>query len=306
MPSFKVLIAGEPGFTHKLVETYLAGESVEPYFADDQAQAVETAHRIIPDLILLEMEMRGDGGRETCRRLKVDEATRSIPILAVVKESDELQKIAALELGACDFVPRDCHPAEFQARVRCVLRSQSLMKLLNEQALMDGLTGLHNRRYFDQRLPAEIALATRREQPLACIVAELDRFKEFNDQYGPAMGEEILRLVGFILRSSTRTEDIVCRDGGHRFIILLPQTSHCGASMLAERLREVLEAPALTNAGGRPVPMTASFGVSDLATSGAHEIIRAAECALNQAKRAGRNRVQTAAELASTTCTEIP
>src|SRR5580658_9490271 len=195
MPVCKVLIAGEPGFAQKLAETHLAGESVEPHFAEDQEQTVEAAHRIVPDLILLDMDMPRDEGPEACHSLKLDEATRSIPILAIVNESDEQRKIQALEVGACDFVPRACHRAEFLARVRSALRLQSLTKLVSEQALLDGLTGLHNRHYFDQRLPAEIALAARREQPLACIIAELDRFREFIEQHGPALGEEVLRLA---------------------------------------------------------------------------------------------------------------
>lgn len=297
MPTAKVLLAGEPQSTHKLAETYLAREGVELYFADDHAQALETARRIAPDLILLDMQMPGYAGWKVCNSLKSDDSTRLIPVLAIIEASDPDQKIRAFELGAVDYIPNPCHLAEFQARVRNVLRSQSLINLLAEQAMIDNLTGLHNRRYFEERLPAEIALATRREQPLACIIADLDTFKRFNERHGTAMGDEVLRLAGFILRSNTRAEDIVCRLDGQKFIVLLPQTSLCGASMLAERLRESIEAPSLTAAAGERMPVTASFGVSDLATDGPHEVISAAERALAYAKRSGRNRVQTSAEL---------
>jgi diguanylate cyclase (GGDEF)-like protein len=297
MPVAKVILTGETSAMRKLAGTYIQPGVAEPHFADTAAQTLEIARQINPELALIDMQSLGEVGPETCRALKADESTRSIPILALTSPANTPQNIRALELGAADFIPHGCHAIEFQARFRGALQVRGLMNLLSEQALIDGLTGLHTRAYFEQRLPAEIALASRREQALGCIVADLDRFKDFNEKHGPAMGDEVLRLAGFIVRSNTRTEDLVCRYSTEKFMLLLPQTSLCGASMLAERLREAIEAPGLATAVGQRMPLTASFGVSDLATSGPQNILSNAERALAVAKRSGRNRVQTSADL---------
>ena len=305
MPAAKVILTGETGAMRELAAAYLPPDAAELHFTATAAQTLEIARQINPDLALIDMQTPGDVGAEACRALKADESTRAIVILALAAPFDTQQQIRALELGAADFIPHGCHPSEFQARFSAALQSQNLMKLVSDQALIDGLTGLHNRRYFEERLPAEIALATRREQPLGCIVADLDGFKEFNEKHGAAMGDEVLRLCGFIFRSNTRAEDLVCRYNNEKFILLLPQTSLCGASMLAERLREAIEAPGLSAAVGKRMPVTASFGVSDLHTNGPHEIISAAQHALALAKRYGRNRVQTSSDLEPIAPSEI-
>jgi two-component system, cell cycle response regulator len=305
MPAAKVIITGETSAMRKLAGVYLPPDAAELHFAATAPQTLEIARRINPDLALIDMQTPGEVGAEACRALKGDESTRAIAILALAAPTDTQQQIRALELGAADFIPHGCHATEFKARFRAALQTQNLMKLVSEQALIDGLTGLHNRRYFDERFPGEIALATRREQSLGCIVADLDGFKNFNEKYGPAMGDEVLRLCGFIFRSNTRTEDLVCRFSSEKFILLLPQTSLCGASMLAERLREAIEAPGLATAVGNRMPVTASFGVSDLHNNGPHDIISAAQRALALAKRYGRNRVQTSSDLEPIVPSEI-
>ena len=290
MDKRKVLVAGNVKLIHTLVRTHLLDEPVEIYSAYDGTQALEMARTLLPDLLLLDVEMPKPDGWEVCRTLKADARTKDISIIFLTAEADSAQKIQGLAMGAVDYVTKPCDPAELTARVRSALRTKELINLLSEQAMIDGLTRLRNRRYFDQRLAGELANNKRHIVPLACVIADVDHFKQFNDRYGHAAGDEVLRQVGRIFHDSARAEDIVCRYGGEEFVALLPQTSLEQAVSFAERVRGDLESTALPHICG-DLKITASFGVSDLATAGSDNLIKAADSAMYEAKQTGRNQV---------------
>jgi diguanylate cyclase (GGDEF)-like protein len=173
-----------------------------------------------------------------------------------------------------------------------ILEIQSLQAKLREQAIRDSLTSLYNRRFLEETLDREVAAAARSHSSLTIIMLDLDYFKEFNDRYGHAAGDAVLRVVGSLLRGNTRSSDVSCRYGGEEFIVVLPGAGLELARERAEYLRMVF-AQTEISFGGRILKATLSAGVSAYPTHGStrEELIRAADTALYGAKRLGRNRV---------------
>jgi len=160
-------------------------------------------------------------------------------------------------------------------------------------AFVDGLTGVYNRRYFEQRILEELERAARYAGGLAVLMLDIDHFKRINDEFGHLLGDEVLRQLSTILTQQLRKVDVVCRYGGEEFSILVPQTTGDHAVGVAEKLRKVIED---WNFPGVPSPVTVSIGVADFPENGAtrDELVKAADGALYAAKQAGRNRVLTA------------
>ncbi len=165
--------------------------------------------------------------------------------------------------------------------------------LLQEQAIRDPLTGLYNRRYLDEALPRELQRAERRKQPIGVIMIDVDHFKRFNDTYGHAAGDTLLRAVGTFLKSHTRGEDIICRYGGEEFILVLPGTLAEDACHRAEELRAGIQTLVAVHQGQTLDKVTASLGIAifPMHGSNADALVRTADQALYQAKHSGRNQV---------------
>jgi two-component system, cell cycle response regulator len=169
---------------------------------------------------------------------------------------------------------------------------EQLARQLYESAVYDGLTGLYNRRAFDERLRAELAFANRHAKPLALLIADIDHFKRINDEHGHPFGDQVLREIARRLAATTREEDVLARFGGEEFIILCRETDGNEATALADRMRSVVAAE-LRLDGGPPIRVTISIGLA--LSSGADAVdeanlIKAADAALYEAKRRGRDR----------------
>ena len=167
-------------------------------------------------------------------------------------------------------------------------------RTVEEQALVDGLTGLANRRLCSAALENELARAERFDEPLALVLADLDDFKRVNDRFGHPTGDEVLKSFAAILRASVREIDLAGRWGGEEFALVLPGTNLEGGRMLAERVRRALAEHELVAPDGQVVRVTASFGVSAFPAAGSQEeLVAAADRALYEAKRTGKDRVAT-------------
>jgi diguanylate cyclase (GGDEF)-like protein len=175
------------------------------------------------------------------------------------------------------------------------LDNARLHRIVERQALVDGLTGLANRRQCEDALAAELARVERFGGPLAIVVADLDWFKDVNDRYGHPAGDGVLREFADLLRETVRDVDLAGRWGGEEFLLILPGTDLAGGAQLAERIRVAFAGRIVLSLDGTPIPVTASFGVAATppATT-ASELFAAADAAMYQAKKGGRNRVQTA------------
>ena len=180
--------------------------------------------------------------------------------------------------------------ASLAAHAVVALENARLHGMVEQQALVDGLTGLANRRAATDALHAEAARAERLQTPLTIVLADLDGFKEVNDEYGHAVGDVVLRVFADVLRQTVRESDVAGRWGGEEFLLLLPGADEDGAVQLAERIRIGLAERSIS--GAPALRVTASFGVAEYAgEANSEELVVAADSALYRAKRAGKDRV---------------
>ncbi|HET7488492.1 MAG TPA: sensor domain-containing diguanylate cyclase [Acidimicrobiales bacterium] len=176
--------------------------------------------------------------------------------------------------------------AQFAAHASLALRAAALQSEIRRMATTDGLTGLANRRTFDESLERELAAAVRRGEPCGLILVDVDHFKAVNDTHGHQTGDQVLQVVGAALRSAAREMDVPARYGGEEFVVIVPGCAPAQAVEVAERLR------AAVASGPLPIPITVSAGVASFpadADDGAG-LVAAADAALYRAKRQGRNR----------------
>ena len=278
--------------------------------AYDGIQALEMAPSLLPDLILMDVMMPGMNGFQVAEKLKENFETRNIPLIFVTAKSELPDMVHGLET-AVDYISKPFAVPELVARVRAALRMKKLQNELqqsNEElsrlALTDGLTGLLNRRGFDQQLEDEIWRARRFGHGLGLLVFDLDRFKSINDTWGHTQGDVVLRTFAETLMNSSRRVDKVARFGGEEFALLLPATDAEGVEFVGEKVREATEimdipcAPCgdtvlrvTVSAGGVVLPELAEHGpaVADLASG----MFALADRCLYAAKNGGRNRVMT-------------
>lgn len=250
-----------------------------------------------PDLILLDIQMPGLDGYEVCRRLKQNSATSAIAIIFVTALDATSDEERGLKLGAVDYITKPFSPAIVRARVNTHLQLKRKTDLLEQHAMLDGLTGIPNRRLFDEELDAGIRHSLREGQPLSVIMMDVDHFKPFNDHYGHGEGDHCLREVSAaLINTAKRPADRVCRFGGEEFVALLPNTNAAGAGNLAEKMRACIEELAIRHAYSSAGPVvtislgTATFDPAD--DENPSSLIQRADRALYEAKRTGRNRVR--------------
>lgn len=294
-PVPRLLAIDDSELIHRLLQTRLQGERLELHRATDGAEGIRLAHELLPEVILLDIELGDLDGFEVLSRLKQDPRTHDIAVIFISAASDTMDRVRGLDLGAVDFIAKPFDVVELKARVRLALRMRHLVKMLEHRAQIDSLSGLWNRRYFDQRLAQEHSEARRHGRPLSLVMCDVDRFKRLNDQFGHPFGDLVIERVAQIL-SGGRGSDIACRYGGEEFSMILPSTPAEHALEVAERLRVTIESQAWP--GHADLVITASFGIADLARmpagSSTEELIREADGALYRAKQQGRNRIEVA------------
>jgi two-component system, cell cycle response regulator len=293
----RILVIDDSQPMHALLQARLNTEPVELHFAIDGEKGLATAATLLPDLVLLDIDMPSPDGFEVCRRLKTDPRTTGIPVIFLTGNTSTEQKIKGLELGATDYITKPFDAAELRARIRATLRAKYLMDLLAQKALIDGLTGLWNRVYFESRLASELAFIRNAKKPLSCLMVDLDHFKLINDRHGHFFGDQVLREIAKILTEICRGEDSICRYGGEEFVVLTPNTTATQAAELAERIRHKVQEHRW-QLDGVDIQVTCSIGVADLRLIPPPGMVEMADQAMYQAKNAGRNRVMVAARAA--------
>lgn len=271
-------------------------EDSDVFMATSGEQAITVCQAQQPDLILLDVVMEGMDGYEVCRRLKADPATQGIPIIFITAQQQESEELLGLELGAVDFISKPINPVIVRARVRTHLTLKLQSDLLRTMALMDGLTGVANRRKFDEDLSADWRQCFREQKPLSLILADVDFFKRYNDRYGHQAGDGCLRAVAQALAETVRRPyDLLARYGGEEFACVLPNTDLSGAVEIATRMQAGVRALDIEHsASDVDRVVTISLGVATLTPSGDLDfqaLIEAADKQLYEAKSAGRGRV---------------
>jgi len=250
-----LVVDDQPVNIQALYQTFAADHQV--LMATTGEQAIDLCASKSPDLVLLDIEMPGMDGYEVCRRLKAEALTRDIPVIFVTAHRDEAAETRGLDAGAVDFISKPINPAIVRARVRTHLTLKTQSDLLRKWVYVDGLTGVHNRRYFDERLDTEWSRAHRVGTALSVVLMDVDFFKRFNDRYGHQAGDECLRRVAAAMKASLkRPSDLVARYGGEEFVCLLPDTPLAGALKVAEEVRAHVHALQIEHADSTVVPVT--------------------------------------------------
>ena len=266
----------------------------EVIFATSGAAGIAMAIKTKPDLILLDVEMPGMNGYEVCRQLKADASTRSSNIIIVTSHSSVEHEVAALEAGAADFITKPLNAPLVRARVKTQLLVKKQADELHRLAEQDGLTGIYNRRYFDDQFVQEWRRHQRQRSPLGVALVDVDFFKAYNDRYGHQDGDECLRQVAAALQSSLRRPgEQVARYGGEEFVIILPYTDKNElmkiGPWLCEQVRNLQIPHARSDASEY---VTISVGLASCVPSLKNDpasLVRLADKALYEAKANGRN-----------------
>lgn len=271
-------------------------EGFQIFMATSGEQALKVASRERPDIILLDVVMPGMHGHEVCRQLKLQAETADIPVLFVTSHSEPEEEARALQVGGVDFITEPFNEVVVKARVHTHLTLKRHSDLLKRMMLTDGLTGIFNRRFLDERLVEEWGRARRNHERLSVIMIDVDHFKPYNDLHGHQQGDDCLRAVAQAIKGTLwRPGDVATRYGGEEFACVLPDTDLQGALLVAQRVKEAVLALKLLHGCSSAGPwVTVSQGVA--VTPNDHgvdmrEWLAAADGQLYAAKSGGRNRV---------------
>lgn len=283
-------------------------------FATNGEDALRLAQDSPPDLILLDAEMKGMSGYRVLDALKSRPEMAGVPVIFVTSHSEPGFEVSALEAGAADFIAKPIRAPLVLARVATQLRLKHLTDQLRFAAATDGLTGVANRRRFDETLEHEWQRARRGGDPMSLLLIDVDHFKLYNDRYGHPKGDSALQLVAKVLTGAARrTGDLVARCGGEEFALLLPQTKRLGAEHVALRVLSDVAAMNIVHSASvtaRHLTVSVGIGCYDEQSScwvtnlaevryigddhrlpcTASDLVVSADSALYAAKRAGRAR----------------
>ncbi|MFZ5862037.1 MAG: diguanylate cyclase [Nitrospirota bacterium] len=263
--------------------------------AHDGLDALKCLANSDVDVIITDMVMPRMDGLKLLAAIRQDERLQHTPVIMVTSQNQIEEKLLTFEYGAHDFLNKPYHPAELVARTRVMLRLRAQMRAIEQQAILDPLTGLYNQNYLNGAITREMKRCQRYNLSLSCLMIDVDRFKSINDTHGHLVGDEVLRAVGKILQTTLRGYDFAVRYGGDEFLVVLAQNNPSGAAYLAERIREMVQNHPLPQLP--PSSITVSIGVASVAgnsTTTPNTLMEAADQALYTAKRQGRNRVATA------------
>ncbi len=286
-----VLLIDDSEFVHRLLKARLKTESIHIVSEFDGRSGINRAIADLPSLILLDLDMPGMDGFETLRELKEDPVTRNTPVIILSGQDTTQDKVTAFDLGAVDFVPKPFELTELRARIRSSLRISYLLSMLEQKAQIDGLSGLYNRSYFDNRWEEEYERCMRQASGLSLAVLDIDHFKSVNDTFGHPAGDAVITGLSNIIQDHVRKCDIACRYGGEEFVLILPDTHPTQAKLLCERIRTETENTVWNRHPDRQITISIGIaGCTDGPTVQPNKWIEQADANLYKAKNSGRNK----------------
>lgn len=294
----KILCVDDDPSIRETLSAALAEDGYAVACARDGQEAVREFQAGGVDLVVLDLGLPDKDGLAVCRELKAL-AGSFLPVLFLTARSDVETMTWLLDQGGDDFCAKPFLFEELLSRIRVLLRVRERERrlerrteVLERTSLLDPLTGLGNRRAFDEALKREWSRSSRSGEPLALLVADVDRFKAVNDRFGHLAGDDVLRAVASAILGAVREGDQAFRFGGEELAVLVPRSSREAAQAVADRVRR--QVAGLTLPTG---PVTVSVGVGLGPGPGAdtvEQLFEAVDQALYAAKGAGRNRVVAA------------
>jgi len=318
-----VLLVDDQLLVGEAVRRALADEpNLAFHFCSDPTRAIETAKTVKPTVILQDLVMPNVSGLELVSRYRAEPAISLVPIIVLSTKEEASIKSEAFKAGANDYLVKLPDRVELVARIRYhsiafinqLQRDEAFRELRKSQqqlmetnleleklTVVDGLTGISNRRHFDDYIDAEWRRAMRSKKPLSILLIDVDNFKQYNDTYGHLAGDDVLRKVAEAIKQcGRRASDVAARFGGEEFVLVLPETPFGELQRLGDRLCAAVEGlnlPHVTSSTGKGV--TVSVGGATCVprmSASALALIASADKALYESKRAGKNRATTVEE----------
>jgi diguanylate cyclase (GGDEF)-like protein len=294
-----VLVIDDDPIVVDILRTVFDGD-LRILVAHSGSDGIDIAVTENPDLILLDVRMPEMDGYETCARLKQMAETTDIPVIFLTARIEQEDEYKGLDLGAIDYIAKPIIPPIVKLRIQNHLTLKRQRDQLANMSMIDGLTGIANRRRFDDHMDQELRRAVRSKAPFSLLLMDIDDFKAYNDTYGHQGGDDALRAVAQEIRSHLRRpSDLVARYGGEEFAVVLPDTPMDAACMLAEKIRQGVEALNIPHKRARAADrVTVSIGAAISTLDNPldkGQLIAAADAQLYKSKARGRNRVSRAA-----------
>lgn len=302
---YKIVALDDNTQNLKLISDVLENAGYDVALCLTSAQLFEYLEEELPDIMLLDVMVPDMSGFEACVRIKQVERLKDIPIIFLSAKTETMDIVNGLEVGGVDYITKPFRPIELIARIKTHLEIKairdelknkndtlsSLNERLEEYAIKDPLTKLYNRRMMITKFDEEISRCKRTNKVFAIILLDIDNFKDVNDNYGHNFGDDVLKVFSNLLMASKRLEDFVARWGGEEFLLILPNTDHLGAKVVAERLHDHINQYEFLETNDR-IKISATFGVTEFKDDDtAEKMVKKADQALYYGKTHGRDKV---------------
>lgn len=291
-----ILIVDDDKHGRKLLNDLLKQEA-KIVLAKNGQQALELVNKCNPTIILMDILMPDINGFQVLEKLKANERTKNIAILFITALDNHKDEAKGLRMGACDYIHKPFHPDIVVARVKTHLELAKHRKMLEKLVNFDALTAIPNRRHLEQKLESEWTNAVRTNQTIAIAMLDVDSFKSYNDHYGHAAGDQVLKRIANILEVQLhRPRDVIARYGGEEFCIILPDTDMEGAAFVMEKCCQAVNGLNIENSHATACSVVSiSIGCCVVKAKGSVSCDDArlfADNLLYKAKEQGRNQVQ--------------
>jgi diguanylate cyclase (GGDEF)-like protein len=289
-----VLVVDDDITTIKFIAQAIRDE-YEVIFALSAQECLHKANsELKPALILLDVKMPDVDGFQICDQLKSSQETNHIPVVFLTSAKLAADQVRGFEVGATDYITKPINTKILRARLKAHIRQSRDLKNLEELVLTDALTGVANRRKFNEAISSDWKLGVRDQKPISLLMIDIDDFKRFNDHYGHPEGDKCLIAVANTLRKSIeRPIDMLARIGGEEFVILLPDTDLDGAEFIAQKVINAFHSLSYPHSESRVRDIvTLSIGISCTTPSledQSEQLIYAADKALYKAKHDGKD-----------------
>lgn len=307
----KILMVEDSKVTLHVLQNYLERMGVGSLLtAETGREAIALYHREHPDIVLLDAQLPDIDGFEVAREIRAAEKDRDwTAILFLTSMTRDTDLARGIEAGGDDYLTKPISEVVLHAKVRAMQRLVEMQRKLVEVtqqlnaantelqrlSTTDGLTGLANRRFFDEISLREWRRCERMKKPMSLVILDVDHFKLFNDQYGHQAGDDCLKVVASqVMRAAPRASDLAARYGGEEFVMVLGETNADGAQWVAENIRQRVADLRIRHAGSASGYVTVSCGVASVEPApglSLEGLLQSADHALYQAKHAGRNQV---------------
>jgi len=277
--------------------TRILGTDYQVYFEGDGESGIRAAKTFKPDLILLDVVMPKMTGFEAIKILKADDETKDIPVIFLTGRRDVQDEEAGFVLGAVDYITKPFSASVVKLRVGNQLKIITQMRTIYNLSVEDALTGLGNRRHFNNVLNAEWQRSARHRIPFSFMIMDIDYFKKYNDTYGHLSGDAVLKGAAEVIKNcAARASDQVARWGGEEFAMILPETDIAGGMLVAENVRTTIKDAVFEMEDGVKTSITISIGVHSIVAEqesgySLKNLISDTDAALYDAKKQGRDRV---------------